>query len=199
MNEKNIHIQLLKKGYENSVFGISYNDIFDLFYESGFLTKTEYEILKVHKFGKWNPANSEQKNMINKQNFIHENIIDIFLTKEIINPKTEYVELRFFLKFKSTKFYIDYLELKHANENAQEAKKISTKAIRLSYLTIAVSIAFGCFQLYQSHNLVQIQTESPITLNSTQVKELKFDSSKIELLLSGLNEEIKKLPIQYEE
>ena len=156
---------------DKGVEGATWNEIIDLYFSKGFLSETEKnELINNYKFdGIHNSCISDETS----EKFI--NLVNSFYVSETFTRKKD----KIYILFDGLMSILDFVELKHAKKNSNEAKKYSSWAIGISIISLVVSIIIGSIQL-----------NSEIKIDTNQFDILKKVSNK--QAIDSINKQITK-------
>jgi hypothetical protein len=137
--ETNIYIHAMEIGYSHNE-GITYKELKRLLQSeisAKLVGRREYTFIK------WFIENFDAPLMPIKGSAVMKRYYNVLVNdikdKENIQAYSDFSNKTYFLKGKTVKQYLDYLELKEAREQAQVAQKSSTKAIRIAFWSLAIS------------------------------------------------------------
>ena len=156
---------------DKGVEGATWNEIIDLYFSKGFLSETEKnELIDNYKFdGIHNSCISDETS----EKF--RNLVNSFYVSETFTRKKD----KIYILFDGLMSILDFVELKHAKKNSNEAKKYSSWAIGISIISLFVSIIIGSIQL-----------NSEIKIDTNQFDILKKVSNK--QAIDSINKQITK-------
>ncbi|WP_026451473.1 hypothetical protein [Aequorivita capsosiphonis] len=148
--ETNIYIQAMEIGYSHNE-GITYKDLKRLLQSK---TLAPIEGRREYTFIKWFIKNFDAPLMPIQGSAAMKKYYSVLVKdlrdKENLQAYRDFSNKTYFLKGKTVKQYLDYLELKEAREQAQVAQKSSTKAIRIAYWSLSISAILALTSIFMT-------------------------------------------------
>ncbi|SRX75013.1 hypothetical protein [Aequorivita antarctica] len=142
--ETNIYIQAMEIGYSHNE-GITYKELKKLLQSK---TLAPIEGRREYTFIKWFIENFDAPLMPIQGSVVMKRYYNVLIKdlpdKENLQAYRDFSNKTYFLKGKTVKHYLDYLELKESREQAQKAQHSSTQAIKIAYWSLGIS-AFLAF------------------------------------------------------
>jgi|GEM_PF-1657474 len=180
--ETNIYIKAMEIGYTNNE-GITYKELKRLL-QSEISAKLVGQ--REYTFIKWFIENFDAPLMPIKGSAVMKRYYNVLVKdlrdKENLKAYRDFSNKTYFLKGKTVKQYLDYLELKEAREQAQVAQKSSTKAIRIAYWTLGISAFFAVVSIVTTLYFAVAEPNPPFDVNVLEkpIPEIDIYPSDVE-------------------